>query len=71
MLNSNNVNATVVPQRDRNTSASNDSMVLRQSHFSPQVVSAIIENSDQTRDSLIENNDVPPTYEEAKMLPTI
>ncbi len=62
----------VVPQRGRNISAlSDDSMVLQQSHFTPEVISAIIENNDKARESLIENNEIPPTYEEAKMLPNI
>jgi hypothetical protein len=65
-------NLNIAQQRDPNVcSLSDDSMVLEQSHFSPRIVSAIIENRDKARDSLIENNDIPPNYEEAKMLPTI
>ncbi len=65
-------NLNIVQQIGSNGSPlSDDSMVLQQSHFSPQIVSAIIENRDKARDSLIENNDIPPNYEEAKMLPTI
>ena len=50
---------------------SDESVVLQQSYFSPQIVSAIIENEDKPRDSLISNNEVPPTYEEAKYLPKL
>ncbi|CAG2175089.1 unnamed protein product, partial [Oppiella nova] len=57
-------------QRERNTSVSENSMVLRQSFFSPQTAGPIAETEDKTRDSLISNNEVPPTYEEAKHLPS-
>lgn len=56
--------------RSRNASTmSDESVVLQQSYFSPQVVSAVIENEDQPRDSLLSNNEVPPSYEEAQHLP--
>lgn len=70
-----NLNVIVIPQRNRNMNLlSQHSTLLRQSHFSPQTVSAVIEsgnNTDKVRQSLIdnhENNEVPPRYDEALRL---
>ncbi|CAG2113787.1 unnamed protein product [Medioppia subpectinata] len=56
-------------QRERNISLSEDSLALRQSFFSSQAVRPIIEDEDKIRESIISNNEVPPTYDEAKQLP--
>ena len=58
--------------RSRNASTmSDESVVLQQSDFMPHTVSAIIENENKPRDSLISNNELPPSYEEAKNLPIL
>ncbi|XP_054153461.1 uncharacterized protein LOC128952144 [Oppia nitens] len=52
-------------------SMSEESMVLQQSDFSPQVVNAVIENDNKIRESLISDNEVPPSYDEASHLPSL